>query len=180
MVAIVVSVLVPLFLFFMNRGSKQTVFVSNDGCYELRMNKMYLIIGVVCALIGLISLLMPVLANEYSLQIFITSGVLFLLFLGGGVYCILWYRNHRLFFGEQGFVTESVYGKRQNIRWDDIIQVNFSSFAGMVRVVDKQGNIAKAHQHLVGFSSFIRMLLVQKEKYHFATELLPVKMLGLE
>jgi glucan phosphoethanolaminetransferase (alkaline phosphatase superfamily) len=164
----------------MNRGSKQTVLISSDGHYELRMNKMYLIIGVICALIGLISLLIPVLANEYSSQIFTASGILFLFFVGGGIYCILWYRNHRLFFSEQGFTTESAYGEKQNMKWDDISQVSFNSFAGMVRVVDKQGNIAKAHQHLVGFSSFIKTLLAQKGKYHFATESLPLKALGLE
>jgi hypothetical protein len=64
------------------------------------------------------------------------------------------------------------------MQWGDISQVSFSSFVGVISVVDKQGNVAKAHQHLVGFSSFVKTLIVQRDKYHFDTESLPLKTLG--
>jgi hypothetical protein len=180
MVAITVSVLVPLLLYFLNKASKKNVAASGEGSYELRMNNLYLLMGIMSAFLGLLFLLMPVLSNEYSLEIFIASGVMFLVFIGFAVPCILWYKNHRLFFNEQGFILKGAYGKKLQIKWEDISQVSFSSFTGVITVVDRQGNIAKAHQHLVGFSSFVKMLLVQKDKYRFASELLPLKTLGLD
>jgi hypothetical protein len=179
MVSIIVSVLVPLLLYFLNKASKQNIAASGEGHYKLRMNKMYLIIGAASALVGILCLLLPVLAEEYSLEIFIASGVMFLFFMGCAVPCIMWYKNHNLIFGEQGFIAENAYGKRQDMQWGDISQVSFSSFAGVVSVVDKQGNVAKAHQHLVGFSSFVKTLIAQRDKYHFDAESLPLKTLGL-
>ncbi|NML64019.1 hypothetical protein HHL22_02260 [Hymenobacter sp. RP-2-7] len=179
MVPIIVSIIVPLLLYLLNRSSKQKVTALDNGGYELRMNKAYLIIGIAGAVVGLLFLLMPILADEYSLEIFIASGVMFLLVMGFTVPCIMWYKNHSLFFGEQGFITENAYGKRQDMQCGDISQVSFSSFAGVVSVVDKQGNVAKAHQHLVGFSSFVKMLMAQRDKYHFDTKSLSLKTLGL-
>lgn len=180
MVSIIILVIVALLLYFLNRSSKQRVAALDNGGYELRMNKAYLIIGVAGAIVGVLFLLMPILADEYSLEIFIASGVMFLFFTGLTVPCIMWYKNHSLFFSEQGFVAENAYGKRQDMQWGNISQVSFSSFAGVISVVDKQGNVAKAHQHLVGFSSFVKMLIAQKNKYQFDIESLPLKTLGLD
>lgn len=40
MVAVIVSVLVPLLLYVLNKASKQNIAASGEGHYKLRMNKM--------------------------------------------------------------------------------------------------------------------------------------------
>ncbi len=180
MVPIIVSILIPLLLYFLNKASKQNVAALDNGGYELRMNIAYLIIGVVGAITGILSLLIPILADEYSVEIFVVSGIMALLFLGFAIPCFMWYRNHSISYNEDGLTSKSAYGKGQQIRWSDISRVSFNSFMGVISIVDKQGNIAKAHQHLVGFSSLVEMLLIQKSKYRFTSESLPLKMLGLE
>jgi hypothetical protein len=152
----------------------------DNGSYELRMNKAYLVIGVVGAIVGILSLLMPVLADEYSVEIFVVAGTMALLFLGLAIPCFMWYTNHSVTYDKHGLTSKSAYGKEQQICWADISRVSFNSFMGVVSIVDKQGNSAKTHQHLVGFSSLVEMLLIQKNKYHFASESLPLKILGLE
>jgi glucan phosphoethanolaminetransferase (alkaline phosphatase superfamily) len=179
MVPVIVSILVPLLLYFLNKASKQNVAALNDGSYELRMNTAYLIIGAAGVIVSLLFLLLPVLADEYSIGIFTVSGIMFLLFMGFSVPCFLWYKNHHLSFNEAGFISRSAYGKSQQIKWHEINQVRFSAFMGVLYVTNKQGDTVKAHQHLVGFSSFIKMLQIQKDKYHFASESLPLRMLGL-
>lgn len=179
MVPIIVSILVPLLLYFMNKASKRSPVAQHDGRYELRMNKMYLIIGVAGVFVGVMFLLLPILADEYSTEIFVAAGIMFLLFMGFSIPCLLWYNNHRLSFDEIEMRSKSAYGKAQSINWSNITRVSFSSFRGVIDVTDKQGNVAKAHQNLVGVSSFVAILQMKKSIYHFETELLPLKALGL-
>ncbi len=179
MVPIIVSILIPLLLYFLNRASKQNIAALSDGSYQLRMNVTYLVIGVVGIAVGLFSLLIPLLADEYSVEIFIATGFMFILFMGCAVPCFLWYKNHQLSFNDVAIISKNAYGKIQRINWSDVDQVRFNSFTGVVGIIDKQGNIAKAHQHLVGFSSFLKMLQTERSKYHFNCESLPLKTLGV-
>ena len=179
MVPIIISILTPLLLYFLNRASKQNAVALADGGYELRMNVMYLVIGVIGIGVGLFSLFIPLLADEYSVEIFIATSFIFMLFMGLAIPCFLWYKNHRLSFNDVAITSKDAYGKIQRINWSDVNQVRFNSFTGVVDVLGKQGSIAKAHQHLVGFSSFIKVLQAQKSKHLFASESLPLKMLGL-
>jgi hypothetical protein len=180
MVPVIVSILVPLLLYFLNKASKQHVAALDSGEYELRMNRAYLVISIAGALVGILFLLMPILADEYSVELFAVAGIMALLFLGFTIPCFMWYRNHFITYNEDGLTSKNAYGKEQKICWSDISRVSFNSFMGVISIVDKQGNITKAHQHLVGFSSLVEMLLIQKRKYHFTSESLPLKMLGLE
>lgn len=179
MVPIIVSILISLLLYFLNKASKQNAAASDDGRYELRMNKAYLIIGAAGAIVGLLFLLLPILADEYSVGIFVVAGIMSLGFIGFSIPCFLWYKNHHVSFDEAGLTSKNAYCKSQQMKWDEINQVRFSPFMGVLYVVDKKGNTAKAHQHLVGFASFIKMLQIQKDRYHFASESLPLKTLGL-
>lgn len=179
MVPIIVSILVPLLLYFLNKASKQSAVALHDGSYELRMNKMYLVIGAAGALVGVLFLLLPILADEYSTKFFFIAGIMFLLSMGFSMPCLLWYKNHRLSFDKVGMYSTSAYGKVQSINWSDVNRVGFSPFMGVIDVTDKHGSIAKVHQHLVGVSSFVAMLQTQKSIHHFETELLPLKTLGL-
>ncbi len=117
MVPIIVSILVPLLLYFLNKASKQNVVAVNEGIYELHMNIIYLIIGVAGAIMSVLFLLLPVLADEYSVEIFIAAGLMFILSMGFSIPCILWYKNHRLSFDKAGFISENAYGKIQKTNW---------------------------------------------------------------
>lgn len=179
MVPIIVSILVSLLLYFLNKASKQNVAALGNGGYELRMNIMYLIIGAAGAIVGLLCMLLPILAGEYSVGIFVVAGIMSRCFIGFSIPCFLWYKNHHVSFDEAGLTSKNAYGKSQQIKWDEINQIRFNSFRGVLYVVDKKGNTAKAHQHLVGFASFVKMLQTQKDRYHFASDSLPLKTLGL-
>lgn len=180
MVQIIVPIVVSLLLYFLNKASKQNVAALDSGSYSLRMNIAYLIIGILGATAGIIFLLLPILANKYSVEIFIVSGAKFLLFMGFSIPCFLWYKNHHLSFNEARLLSKNAYGKSQRISWSEINLVRFRSFMEVLEIVDKQGNVVKAHQHLVGFSSFVKMVQIQQGNYHFTGESLPLKMLGLD
>ena len=74
-----VTITVSLLLYFLNSASKRAMHALADGQYEIRMNRMYQVVGIIGILASIFVLFIPILAEEYSAQIFITTGLCFLL-----------------------------------------------------------------------------------------------------
>ena len=178
LVPVIVSVAVTVTLYFLKNASKAESNVLESSA-SLRMSILYLIIGGAGLIMSILFLLMPVLAQEYSLEIFIVSGIFFVGFGAMSVVIIMWYWNHRVIYNENGLTATSYYGKKQWIAWNEIKRVKYSAFSGLVVVSDSHGNSVKAHQHLVGFVSLVRAMQSQAKKYHFDYEELPLRMLGI-
>lgn len=168
-----ISIVVLIVLYFLNKASGKKVDPYEQGKYSLYMSKIYQFIGLLGIGISVFILFMPVLAEEYTVEIFVATGVLFLFMMALSLPCFLWYKNHRLQFDSIEVVSKNFYGKEQRIKWEDIEHARFSALSGLLTLTDKRGNVAKAHQHLVGFSTFIHELKSQKNKCSFSSELPP-------
>jgi len=173
MVSIIVSISVSLLLYFLNKASKKEALSLINGSYELRMNRAYQIIGIAGIFSGLIFLFVPVMISEYSLGIILATGLMFLFFIGISVPCLLWYKNHYVRFDNISVYSNDLYGRNQQINWKDITSASFKPFAGVMALSDRNGNAVKVHQHLVGFSTFMETLLIQRDRYNFNCTKLP-------
>ncbi|WP_155832909.1 hypothetical protein [Hymenobacter swuensis] len=168
-----ISAVVLIMLYFLNKASGKRVEPYEQGRYSLYMSRIYQCIGLLGIGMSIVVLFMPVLAEEYTAEIFVATGVLFLLTMGLSLPCFLWYKNHRLQFDSSEVISRNFKGKEQIIKWEDVAQVRFSALSGLLTLIDKRGNTAKAHQHLVGFSTFVHELKSQKNKCNFSSELPP-------
>lgn len=97
-----------------------------------------------------------------------------LLFSLGGIYLLLYYKNHSVFFDQKTITTTNLYGKTTEVEWKFIEEIKFSSLSGMI-TVKGDAKKAKLHQHLVGLISFIEEMEA-KTKYTAKELKIPVGM----
>ncbi|HEX8330555.1 MAG TPA: hypothetical protein VF629_23695 [Hymenobacter sp.] len=172
-VSIAVWVAVSLALYYLTKGGKRQIHATADGSFELRMAKLYQIIGLLGGIIAGIGLFLPLIANEYTTSIFVASSFVFMLFAALSTSCFLWYRNHKVKFNAETITAQNVYGKSEDILWKNIALVKFKPFAGKMEITDAFGKKISVHQHLVGFSTFIGELKEKRGVYNFVCESLP-------
>ncbi len=170
---LLISTIVMIVLYFLNKASKKQVESFDNGGYLLRMSKIYQVVGVLGILMSIVILFMPVLAEEYTVEIYVATGVFCLFMLGLTLPCFLLYRNHSLQFDKIQMVSTNFYGREYRVKWEDVEQIRYSSLSGSVIITDKEGKFAKAHLHLVGFSTFVQELNRQKNEYNFSCGPIP-------
>lgn len=147
---------VKLALDYLNKASSKKVSKNENGWHELRMNRLYQFIGISTGILGL-SFLYLTIGEQYSSSLIIIL-VISLGFTGLGFTCFLWYRNHKLRFNNKTIITSNVYGKQNSLNWEDISNISFNGVSGQITLTNKAGNTVKAHQHLVGLSSFVELI----------------------
>lgn len=95
----IIGVSVTTTLAFLNRAASKRTTKNEQGLYELRMNRLYQIVGGFVGLMGLSFLFLIV--GEQDLTASITILILSLGFALLGFVCLFWYVNHRLNFDER-------------------------------------------------------------------------------
>lgn len=154
----IIGIAVTLTMVFLKNATGKEVKIAEDGCYKLRMNKLYGIIGVVCVLMGLIFLIsLPFMVDEINAGIVGVMTLVLAICWGSGIPCLLYYRNHRISFDDRSIHVTDVYGKSRTIEWSQITDANFSAFSGLL-VLKTENEKVKVHQHLVGLSKFMKTL----------------------
>ncbi|MDO7875767.1 hypothetical protein Q5H93_13570 [Hymenobacter sp. ASUV-10] len=82
MTSTIVFIAVGLLLYFLNNASRAPVVALEEGKYNLRMSKAYQLVGLLGIAVSVAVLAMPVIANEYSPEIFVVTGGLFIAIAG--------------------------------------------------------------------------------------------------
>ena len=165
----IIGGVVSFTIWLLNRQARKKVEPSRGERYELRLNKLYLYLGIVGVNLGILGFTLPVLYEDDWV-----SGSLLFLILGGPAFaCWLWYVNHGFVFDDTSIEATSVYGKRTAMKWEDIQKISFSTFSGLLTFSDGKGKKVKAHQHLVGLGELAKMM-EEKTKWTAKEIKLPV------
>lgn len=153
-----ISLVVGLALAYLKKGASQSGGQTVNGLVVLKMNKLYGIIGIISIIFGFGFSLLPVLSNEYNSVMFLIVLIMLLIFWGAGIPCWLYYKNHKLEFDGEKIIVKNVLGKEKTIQWSEINQITFSHFSSYLTIIDSKGEKIKIHQHIVGLSSFAKMI----------------------
>lgn len=145
-------------LAFLTKSTGKSVATNESGQFNLRMNKLYGILGVIGLLFGLLFLIFfPLTAGVNDSGVWIGVILMLLIFWGAGIPCLMYYRNHRVTFSENAITVTNMYGKSKEIKWSAISDIRFNAFSELL-VMKSQSNQVKVHQHLVGLSKLIEFI----------------------
>ena len=168
---VLIGMAVTLVINYMNKGASQEIEKGLNGEVELRMNKFYQTLGYVSIGIALIFILIALYYQETEMYII---GVLMLLLFGGlGLFCLMYYRNHRLNFNDEKIIVHNWRRKIEEISWGEIDEIKFNPFSGYIKVRGLNKNL-RIHQHLVGLKEFTESM-EKKTKWKASKLKLPSK-----
>lgn len=154
----IIGIAVSIALAFLTKATGKSVNIDESGQFNLRMNKLYGIMGIIGLVFGLLFLIfLPLTTEPNDSGIWMAVILMLLIFWGTGIPCLMYYRNHRVTFDDNSIVTTSVYGKIREIKWTDIEDIRFKAMSGLLVLTTKDQKV-KVHQHLVGLSKFIEFV----------------------
>lgn len=154
----IIGIAVSTGLAFLSNAKGKSVAIDESGQFNLRMSKLYGIIGVIGLVFGLLFLIfLPLTTEPNDSGIWFIVILMLLIFWGAGIPCLMYYRNHRVSFDDNSIVATNVYGKVKEIKWSDILNIKFKVLSGLL-VLTTKNEIIKVHQHLVGLSKFIELI----------------------
>ena len=154
----IVGMTVAATLSYLNKATGKHVDSNEKGEFLLKMHKLYKIVGYVSLVIGLIVTIGPILTDKPDAAIFIMMFLMFLIFIGLGLLCVLFYRNHYLRFDNSTIEVRSAFAKTKIINWEEIKSVSFNPSSGLITLKNQHGQKIKVHQHLIGLGRFISYL----------------------
>jgi len=152
----IIGVAVTTALAFLNKAASKQTTKKEHGRYELRMNRLYQVVGGLVGVMGLSFLFLIV--GEQDSTALITILILSLGFAALGFVCLFWYVNHRLNFDEQTVSATNFYGKSNSVNWNEVVNITFNNFSGLITLTSNDGTTVKAHQHLVGLNNFVEVM----------------------
>ena len=166
-----IGLAVSLAMNYMNKGASQEIEKSTNGEIELRMNKLYQILGYLS--IGFASSLVIAALFYQEQEMYIVGIAMLLLFGGLGIPCLMYYQNHKLRFDDEKITVQNWRKKIKEIAWREIDDIRFNPFSGYleIRGLDKKMAI---HQHLVGLKKFTDKM-EEKTKWRTSELKLPIK-----
>lgn len=149
-----IGVAVALAMLYLNKGAASKIEPLEEGAYELRLHRLYQLIGFLGPGLGVVLFLLPLIEGGLeALPVALAMGAMF----GAlGVACMLWYKNHILRFDAEKISARSWLGKTTEVQWTEIQSISFNSLSGLVNIRDSRGVAVKAHMHLVGLSAFVQ------------------------
>ena len=140
---------------FLNKAASRKIVEREKDVYELRLNKLYLIVGLIAIVIGFIGVIILLITLEInSLYMAIALNIFFTPL---GLICYLWYHNHILTFNNSEISATSWLGKTSTLKWVDINDISFNALSGQL-ILKGNSKVIKAHQHLVGIDLFVQTL----------------------
>ncbi len=167
-----IGALVSLAIRLMNRSPEKLIESTDGEAITLRLNRFYQISGIITIGIGgLFSFFILTDETETNPLIVLIFVWIFCLMLALPV--LLWYMNHRVTFDEETVTSWDWRGRKTSIAWQEITEVKFNALAGSI-MIKGNGEVAKAHQHLVGLKSLLQML-VKKTPWRAKELNLPIK-----
>lgn len=149
---LIIGIVISFAFSFLTKYSSKKVAKNPSGRYNLKMNKLYGIVGVVSLILGFFcSVYLPLIEN--SSEVIIGIVLFLLIFWGLGIPSLMCYRNHSLSFDNKSIQVSNIYGKKKEIQWSDICTIKFNLFSGFLDLKTNKESI-RVHQHLVGITHF--------------------------
>lgn len=153
----IIIFIVLLANYFLNKGSRNREPRILNGSSILRMNKLYLVLGIFSCIVALFPLLsiFEVETNKEEME---TIVFLFFIFSIPGTITILLWRNHFVMYDEISIEVSTIFGKINKIYWTEVDKVYYNSFSGYLNIINNKGQKIKLHHHLNGTGKFLEMM----------------------
>lgn len=150
-----ISVAVTLAMSYLNSGANKSPSNHIGENIQIRMNKLYSIIGYIGLGISIAFSIGSIFFYEQGIEVLC---VLIWVILGGpGIACLLYHKNHKVDFDNDQFSVSNWRGKTNTYKWRDITEVQYKPISGYLKVSDSS-NSSKIHSHLIGLGIFIDRL----------------------
>jgi len=149
--------------YFLNKAASRPVSSTPHGVYTIRMAKFYGIIGYICIALAIIPLIIAPFTTDNDIGTYISMLVIFILFGFLGVLSVFYYRNHRVTFNHQYVLIRDVFNREKRAEWSEFEKAKFNPSSGSITFKAKDGRKCRIHQHLIGFSTFVRVMEAQTQ-----------------
>ena len=150
----IIAIFSLIVIAYLTKASKKKTSIDENGEFHLKMNKLYGLIGILGTLLGLFFLIyIPLTVKVGDNEIWLLTFFMLLILLVPGIFLLMYYKNHRVIFGDNSIVVTDVFGKEKKIKWSDITDIKFNILSGMFVISTKSEKI-KVHLHLIGISNF--------------------------
>jgi hypothetical protein len=153
-----ITFVVSLTLYFLNKGAKDKVVQNENGEFRLKMHKLYLLVGYFCCALGILLFSLLFLINNIKVGALIPIIFMSIMFGGLGFACVLWGKNHYIIFDENQIIVSNVYGKINKILWTEIVSIEFSNTSGLITIKNADGIKIKIQMHLLGLIEFLNIM----------------------
>lgn len=168
---VVIGGLIIMFLKYSKKNSNKNVEIDQAGCFVLRMNKLYQIIGSIstgfAVVLGIVSIYLN--KKEGYIVLLIMSFLLGWL----GILILMSYYNHKFEFNDVNMKVTNIYGVTKTLNWNEVKQIKYNALKGCIYLYTEKEKL-KIHQHLVGLIEFVKMM--ERNTSYTAKELkLPIQ-----
>jgi len=158
LIPLIVGLVTAALLTFLNKATQRPASLTVDGFYFLRLEKIYNTGGYISIALGIASLSGLLFKSAYEPVALFGIAVMFILFFGIGLSCVLLYRNHYVKFNDTDIEVSSLTGKAQHTTWKEITNVAYKQNSGHLTLITGSGKKIKIHHHLIGLGRFISFL----------------------
>ena len=152
---IVAPLITGLFLLYADKQSRKKLGKNIHGEYTLKLNGGYKWLGMICCLIG--SFLLNAAISHWNEDIFLMVSLAVSMFLGMGLFALIWYYNYEIVFDDKRIKSTSWKNVKRNISWSEIESIKFNAISGHLLLHTKTAKIM-VFQHSRGFAEFLRMM----------------------
>lgn len=166
-----ISIAVTFAMSYLNKSANSKPAEPKNGITQLRMNKLYSIIGYMGIGIAIMFSIGSIFFYEPGLEIL--SVIIWLVMGGSGIVCLIYYINHKVQFDKDKIIISNWRGKTNTFKWNEIRDVKFRPISGYIRIEDEE-KTANIHSHLIGLNMFINQL-DKKTKFKKSKLKLPFK-----
>jgi len=151
------SLVVTFTMRYLNKKSTLNLTPNSTGEFQLRMNKLYYYLGLICISLTIFAIVICLINIEGDDKWIAIIG--FASIFGAlGMICYLWYINYYVILDSKYIITNSVLNKRQEIEWDKIARVSFSNTSGLLTFYADNHMKVKVHMHIVGFNEVLNSM----------------------
>jgi hypothetical protein len=140
----------------LKRDAQITDLPVNANRRELRLNRIYIWMGIISTIIGFGPLfILPFI--EWDNGFFWSVPLIFLMFGPVGVYLVAAYFNHRIGLAEDGFILTNWRNKTKNYPWTDVEDIEFKPQSGYYKLIIK-GKKVRVSEGFTGMNVFLNLI----------------------
>jgi|JI6StandDraft_1071083.scaffolds.fasta_scaffold61890_1 uncharacterized protein YacL len=151
----------------------RTITYNNREMYLSRYSILYFVLGLIGIVISIFLSIKILTVQPLEFISWFIALLLILLFLFGGIFLILMYRNHKLIFDNENIIIFDFFGNECKTKWNEIVSLKTNSISGFVSIIDSNKNKIRLHQFLINYTLFIN-ILEQKTRWTIKDLKLPI------
>ena len=127
---------------------------NNREMYLSRHSILYFVLGLIEIVISIFLSIKFFTVQPLEFISWFAALLLILLFLFGGIFLILMYRNHKLIFDNENIIIFDFFGNEWKSKWNEIISINTNKVSGFTKIVDCNNRKIRLHQLLTNYKHF--------------------------